>query len=114
MHLPLFFDLCHSPASEEKFRSLYKIADAVDFEDAVINLVTLAQTALYLFNLLRRDCVDGLICDETNAAFGEFYRKYQPYKGSTVILKQQVALYDPTGTMICWLTFLLVLLHSTP
>ncbi|SAM06869.1 hypothetical protein [Absidia glauca] len=85
-----------NPASEEKFRSLYKIADAVDFEDAVINLVTLAQTALYLFNLLRRDCVDGLICDETNAAFGEFYRKYQPYKGSTVTLKQQVALYDPT------------------
>ncbi|ORZ17030.1 hypothetical protein BCR42DRAFT_450852 [Absidia repens] len=77
-----------NPASEEKFRSLYKIADAVDFEDAVINLVTLAQTALYLFNLLRRDCVDGLICDETNAAFGEFYKKYQPYKGSTYTLKE--------------------------
>ncbi|KAI8332401.1 hypothetical protein BC941DRAFT_436569 [Chlamydoabsidia padenii] len=77
-----------NPASEEKFRSLYKIADAVDFEDAVINLVTLAQTALYLFNLLRRDCVDGLICDETNAAFGEFYRKYQPCKGSTYTLKE--------------------------
>ncbi|KAI9300432.1 hypothetical protein BJ944DRAFT_26093 [Cunninghamella echinulata] len=76
-----------NPASEEKFRALYKIADTVNFENAVINLVTLAQTALYLFGLLRRDCIDGMICDETNFAFGEFHKKYNPYKGSTYTLK---------------------------
>ncbi|KAI9315188.1 hypothetical protein BX666DRAFT_2028767 [Dichotomocladium elegans] len=61
------------PASEEKFRSIYKIADTVNFESAVIKLVAIAQVALYLFNLLKRDYIDGLICNETTKAFGEFY-----------------------------------------
>ncbi|RCH84745.1 hypothetical protein CU098_000769, partial [Rhizopus stolonifer] len=67
-----------NPASEEKFRSLYKIADTVKFEDAVINLVSLVQIALYLFKLLDKDYIDGLICDETTAALWTFYTKYDP------------------------------------
>lgn len=73
-----------SPASEEKFRSIYKIADTVPFEIAVINLVTVAQVALYLFNLLKRDYIDGLICNETSKAFWEFYTRYHPHKSPDV------------------------------
>lgn len=73
-----------SPASEEKFRSIYKIADAVSFESAVINLVRVAQIALYIFNLLKKDYIDGLICNETTKALWEFYTKYNPHKSPEV------------------------------
>ncbi|KAG0181832.1 hypothetical protein DFQ29_006943 [Apophysomyces sp. BC1021] len=69
-----------NPASEEKFRSIYKVADVVNFENAVIDLVMLAQVALYLFSLLRKDYIDGLLCNETTAAFWEFYTKYNPHR----------------------------------
>ncbi|KAG2178068.1 hypothetical protein INT43_003321, partial [Umbelopsis isabellina] len=65
-------------ASQDKFRSLYKISDIVPFDDAVINLVLLAQTALYLFNLLKKEYIDGLLCNETQKAFGSFYKEYHP------------------------------------
>ncbi|KAI7901770.1 uncharacterized protein BX663DRAFT_455949, partial [Cokeromyces recurvatus] len=77
-----------NPASEEKFRSLYKIADAVHFEDAVINLVSLVQIALYLFNLLDKDYIDGLICNETTNALWSFYTKYNPIKTTEFTLKE--------------------------
>ncbi|KAI9032667.1 hypothetical protein CLU79DRAFT_830508 [Phycomyces nitens] len=77
-----------NPASEEKFRSIYKISDAVHFEDAVINLVILAQIALYLFNLLPRDYIDGLVCNDTIRAFREFYLNYHPYKSSEYQIKE--------------------------
>ncbi|KAJ8660005.1 hypothetical protein O0I10_004232 [Lichtheimia ornata] len=77
-----------NPASEEKFRSIYKIADTVPFEIAVINLVTVAQVALYLFNLLKRDYIDGLICNETSKAFWEFYTRYHPHKSPDYQLKE--------------------------
>lgn len=67
-----------SQASQDKFRSLYKISDIVPFDDAVINLVTVAQTALYLFNLLKKEYIDGLLCNDTQKAFGVFYREYHP------------------------------------
>jgi hypothetical protein len=76
--------LIHSPASEEKFRSLYKIADTVDFQEAVIKLVSLVQTALYLFKLLDKDYIDGLICNETTNALWIFYTKYDPIKTTEV------------------------------
>jgi hypothetical protein len=76
--------LCYSPASEEKFRSSYKLADTVNFQDAVINLVSLVQIALYLFKLLDKDYIDGLICDETNKALWTFYTKYDPIKTTEV------------------------------
>jgi hypothetical protein len=63
---------------------LYKIADSVQLEDAVFNLVTLAQVALYLFKLLDKDCIDGLICNQTNQAFWIFYQKYDPIKTTEV------------------------------
>lgn len=65
-------------ASEEKFRSIYKIADSAIFDDAVINLVSLVQIALYLFKLLNRDYIDGLICNQTTSALWAFYNKYEP------------------------------------
>lgn len=89
MTLSICIDLsCSSPASEEKFRSIYKIADTVPFEIAVINLVTVAQVALYLFNLLKRDYIDGLICNETSKAFWEFYTRYHPHKSPDVRLSR--------------------------
>ncbi|KAI9474854.1 hypothetical protein BDB00DRAFT_860116 [Zychaea mexicana] len=77
-----------NPASEEKFRSIYKIAETVPFERAVINLVTVAQIALYLFDLLRKEYIDGLICNETTKAFWEFYTKYHPHKSPEYQLKE--------------------------
>lgn len=77
-----------NPASEEKFRSLYKIADSVQLEDAVFKLVMLAQTALYLFKLLDKDYIDGLICNQTNQAFWIFYHKYDPVKTTEFTLKE--------------------------
>lgn len=82
--ISLFFFYC-SPASEEKFRSLYKIADTVKFDEAVINLVSLVQISLYLFKLLDKDYIDGLICDQTTAALWTFYTKYNPVKTIEVI-----------------------------
>ncbi|KAG2234104.1 hypothetical protein INT48_000281 [Thamnidium elegans] len=77
-----------NPASEEKFRSLYKIADSVNFQDAVILLVSLVQIALYLFKLLDKDYIDGLICNETNNALWIFYTKYNPIKTTEFSLKE--------------------------
>ncbi|KAI8973614.1 hypothetical protein BDF20DRAFT_661487 [Mycotypha africana] len=77
-----------NPASEEKFRSLYKIADTVHFQDAVINLVSLVQIALYLFKLLDKDYVDGLLCDETTHALWAFYASYIPAKTADFHLKE--------------------------
>ncbi|KAI7869379.1 hypothetical protein BDF14DRAFT_1880247 [Spinellus fusiger] len=77
-----------NPASEEKFRSLYKISEAVDFEDTVINLVILAQISLYLFKLLKRDYIDGLLCNDTLRAFREFYMKYQPHKSTEYQMRE--------------------------
>lgn len=83
----MLFFYC-SPASEEKFRSLYKIADSVNFQDAVILLVSLVQIALYLFKLLDKDYIDGLICNETNNALWTFYTKYNPIKTTEVKEKE--------------------------
>jgi hypothetical protein len=73
-----------SPASEDKFRSLYKMADSVRFDDAVLRLVSLVQIALYLFKLLDKDYIDGLICNQTNNALWIFYTKYEPIKTTEV------------------------------
>ncbi|KAI9280518.1 hypothetical protein BY458DRAFT_500912 [Sporodiniella umbellata] len=77
-----------NPASEEKFRSLYKIADAVDFQEAVINLVWMVQISLYLFNLLDQEYIDGLLCNETIHALGSFYTHYHPAKTTEFTLKE--------------------------
>ncbi|KAI8136531.1 hypothetical protein BJV82DRAFT_639864 [Fennellomyces sp. T-0311] len=77
-----------NPASEEKFRSIYKIADTVPFESAVINLVRVAQIALYLFNLLKKEYIDGLICNETTNAFWQFYKNYNPHKSPEYQVKE--------------------------
>lgn len=46
--------------------------------------MTVAQVALYLFNLLKKDYIDGLICNETTNALWEFYTKYNPYRSRDV------------------------------
>jgi hypothetical protein len=50
----------------------------------VIKLVSLVQTALYLFKLLDKDYIDGLICNETTNALWIFYTKYDPIKTTEV------------------------------
>lgn len=103
IHIKLVTDLsCSSPASEEKFRSIYKIADTVPFEAAVINLVTVAQVALYLFNLLKRDYIDGLICNETSKAFWEFYTRYHPHKSPDVRLSRDRVQKCYTDSLTSW------------
>lgn len=56
----------------------------MNFQDAVILLVSLVQIALYLFKLLDKDYIDGLICNETNNALWIFYTKYNPIKTTEV------------------------------
>lgn len=67
---------------------MYKIADTVKFDEAVLNLVSLVQISLYLFKLLDKDYIDGLICDETTIALWTFYTKYDPIKTTDFNLKE--------------------------
>ncbi|KAI8887609.1 hypothetical protein K501DRAFT_330441 [Backusella circina FSU 941] len=67
---------------KKEFMTLYRIAETVDFNDAVINIVCLVQIALYIFKLLDKEYIDGLLCDQTTAALKQFYDFYNPINKS--------------------------------
>lgn len=56
-----------------KFLSVYKASDRVPFELAVIELVKLCQVALYLFEKLEPEYIDGLLCDVTEKAISNWW-----------------------------------------
>lgn len=62
-----------SEATRAKFYQLYKTSERVDFSQAVIELVKLCQVALVLFGKLEPEYVDGLLCDKTEAAIGNWW-----------------------------------------
>ncbi|KAI1152720.1 hypothetical protein F4825DRAFT_302230 [Nemania diffusa] len=64
------------PAAKAKFHQLYKTNDKVSIEEAVIELVKLCQVALYLFGKLDQVYIDGLLCDVTETAIGDWWTEF--------------------------------------
>lgn len=62
-----------SAATEAKFHQLYHTSERVPLYAAVIELVKQCQTALVMFDKLAPEYVDGLLCDVTEAAIGEWW-----------------------------------------
>ena len=62
-----------SPATQAKFYELYKISDKVPFFQAIIELVKLCQVALFIFGKLEQEYIDGLLCDVTEQAVGNWW-----------------------------------------
>ncbi|KAI1378765.1 hypothetical protein F4677DRAFT_378575 [Hypoxylon crocopeplum] len=63
-------------AARAKFYQLYKTTDKIPFSDAVIELVKLCQVALLLFGKLEHVYIDGLLCDITENAIGDWWTEF--------------------------------------
>lgn len=62
-----------TPATQAKFYSTYKISEKVPLSEAVIDLVKLCQVALFIFGMLDPEYIDGLLCDITETAIGNWW-----------------------------------------
>ncbi|KAM0329331.1 hypothetical protein ACHAQA_004636 [Verticillium albo-atrum] len=62
-----------TPATHAKFYQLYRTSDRTPFFESVLELVKLCQTALFLFGKLELEYVDGLLCDKTETAIGNWW-----------------------------------------
>lgn len=62
-----------TPATQAKFYSTYKIHENVPFFEAVIELVKVCQVALFIFGMLDHEYIDGLLCDFTETAIGNWW-----------------------------------------
>ncbi|KAK4231243.1 hypothetical protein QBC38DRAFT_467248 [Podospora fimiseda] len=62
-----------TPATQAKFLQLYKTNEKIPFCQAVVELVKMAQMALFLFDLLEEEYIDGLLCDVTEAAINSWW-----------------------------------------
>lgn len=62
-----------SAATEAKFHQLYRTSERVPLYNAVIELVKQCQIALMIYNKLAPEYVDGLLCDVTEAAIGDWW-----------------------------------------
>ncbi|SMQ49751.1 unnamed protein product [Zymoseptoria tritici ST99CH_3D7] len=56
-----------------KFHQLYRTSDRNEVHQAVVELVTLCQSALSLFDKLEIDYADGLLCDVTERAINDWW-----------------------------------------
>lgn len=56
-----------------KFHQLYKTSDKNDIYKSVLELIKLCQSALMLFDKLEIDYADGLLCDVTERAIGDWW-----------------------------------------
>ncbi|KAI8626627.1 hypothetical protein F5Y19DRAFT_478277 [Xylariaceae sp. FL1651] len=63
-------------AAKAKFHQLYKTDDKVSIEEAVTELVKLCQVALFLFGNLDQVYIDGLLCDMTETAVGDWWTEF--------------------------------------
>lgn len=63
-------------AAKAKFYQLYRISEKIAFADAAIELVKLCQVALYLFGKLEPVYIDGLLCDVTETAVGDWWTEF--------------------------------------
>ena len=62
-----------STATEAKFHQLYRTSERVPLYNAVIELVKQCQMALMIFECLAPEYVDGLLCDVTETAIGDWW-----------------------------------------
>ncbi|KAI9931664.1 hypothetical protein ASPWEDRAFT_103827 [Aspergillus wentii DTO 134E9] len=62
-----------SAATEAKFYQLYRTSERVNLYSAVMELVKQCQMALMMFGRLAPEYVDGLLCDVTEAAIGDWW-----------------------------------------
>lgn len=60
-------------ATEAKFHQLYRTSERVPLYSAVPELVKQCQIALMMFGVLAPEYVDGLLCDVTEAAIGDWW-----------------------------------------
>ncbi|KAK8122381.1 hypothetical protein PG984_011051 [Apiospora sp. TS-2023a] len=65
-----------TPAAKAKFLELYKTNEKITFAEAVIELVKLCQVALMMFGKLEQDYIDGLLCDVTERAIGDWWTEF--------------------------------------
>ncbi|KAI5864675.1 hypothetical protein GGS23DRAFT_561350 [Durotheca rogersii] len=63
-------------AARAKFYQLYKTTDKISFSDAVVELVKMCQKALFLFGNLDKVYIDGLLCDMTETAIGDWWTQF--------------------------------------
>lgn len=62
-----------TPATQAKFSTTYKIHEKVPFFEAVMELIKLCQVALFIFGMLDQEYIDGLLCDITETAIGNWW-----------------------------------------
>lgn len=60
-------------ATQAKFHQLYKISDGIPILQSAIELIKLCQVALYMFEKLDYQYIDGLLCDVTERAIGNWW-----------------------------------------
>lgn len=60
-------------ATKSKFYQLYKISERIPFLQSVTELVKLCQVALYMFDHLEPEYIDGLLCDVTETAIRNWW-----------------------------------------
>lgn len=63
-------------AAKAKFYQLYKTSEKIPFADTVVELVKLCQVALYFFGKLEPVYIDGLLCDVTETAVGDWWTEF--------------------------------------
>ena len=61
------------PATEAKFRDLFKVNDRIPLNAAVVELVKLTQAALMLYGLLPIEYADGMLCDVTEQKISDWW-----------------------------------------
>lgn len=59
--------------TQAKFISTYRVSDKIPVYSAVMELVKLCQVALYMFMKLDHEYIDGLLCDMTEKAIGNWW-----------------------------------------
>ncbi|KAF9869611.1 sin3 complex subunit [Colletotrichum karsti] len=62
-----------TPATQAKFYQLYKTSEKVPFPQSVVELVKLCQVSLFMFGKLDNEYIDGLLCDKTEEAIGNWW-----------------------------------------
>ncbi|KAL3472912.1 hypothetical protein BJX99DRAFT_234632 [Aspergillus californicus] len=65
-----------SPATVAKFHQLYRTSERVPLYSAVMELVKQCQIALMMFGILAPEYVDGLLCDITEMAVGDWWTDF--------------------------------------
>ncbi|KAM4058567.1 Sin3 complex subunit (Stb2) [Hirsutella rhossiliensis] len=60
-------------ATQAKFHQLYRTSDRIPFLQSVAELIKLCQVALYMFEKLDTEYIDGLLCDVTETAIADWW-----------------------------------------